>query len=86
MIQFRVGEKAYRFDEALPSSHGSSAQTYRRLVPGTAVTVLYDAASPNHAKWKSNRIWEFPLLLGFMFPLGIRASFDPRFGRASRPT
>jgi hypothetical protein len=78
-IQFRIDDRAYRFDEALPSSHGSSARTRRQLVPGTVIPVLYDPGSPSHAKWKNNRIWLFPLFLSVMFLLGIRASRDPRF-------
>ena len=78
-IQFRVAERTYRFDEALPSSHGASGTTRRQLVPGKDVPVLYDPDAPSHAKWKSNRNWLFPALLGVMFLLGIRASRDPRF-------
>jgi hypothetical protein len=78
-IEFRIQDRSYRFDEALPSSHGSSGRTRRQLVPGKAIPVLYDPGSPSHAKWKNNRIWLFPVFLGVMFLLGIRASRDPRF-------
>ena len=60
-IQFEVEGQNYLVEEELPSTKGVSGQARMRLQVGTPVTVLYDPAAPGSAKWKSSRLWFFPI-------------------------
>ncbi len=77
-IRYIVEGQPFQIQEDLPSAKGAS---YRRaqLQPGVQVAVLYDPASPQNARWESDRIWAFPLVLLFMGLLSAFAAWRPDF-------
>jgi len=82
-IQFTAEGQTFQFEEDLPGTKGMSGQRRSALQLGTAVTVLYDPSSPQKARWKSNRLWVFPLAILFISVLAGLAALFPDF--MSRP-
>jgi hypothetical protein len=60
-IRYVVGDQAFQIQEDLPIARGMSAYRRMELQPGEQVAVLYDPASPQKARWDSDRIWVFPI-------------------------
>jgi len=82
-IEFQVDGQTFRIEEDLPSTKGSSGLERVRLRPGAEVTVLYDPASPQNAKWKSNRLWIFPVAILALSSLGGMVALFPNARRRS---
>ena len=78
-IQFNVDGRSYQIEESLPNTKGG-IQARMRLQPGASVTVLYDPAAPQDARWKSNRNWAFPVALCFVGMLSGLAAYRPNWG------
>ena len=83
-IEFQVDGQTFRMEEDLPSIKGSSALERVRLRPGAEVTVLYDPASPQNAKWKSNRLWIFPVAILALSSLGAMVALFARLNRLTK--
>jgi hypothetical protein len=84
-IQFEVEGQTYQVEEQLPSTKGMSGQARMHLQVGTPVDVLYDPASPGNAKWKSSRLWAFPLaVLGVSFIAALCCLFPGLMFRSFR--
>lgn len=76
-IRYIVAGQAFQIQEALPSTKGMSGYRRARLQPGVQVPVLYDPASPQNARWESDRIWAVPLLVLFIGLLSAFAAWRP---------
>jgi len=82
--EFTVGGRIYQIEESLPSTKGANLQARMRLQPGANVTVLYDRAAPQNARWKSQRNWAFPVALCFVGILCALSAFRPYWGLQQR--
>jgi len=67
-IQFTVDGRRYQIEESLPSTKGADIEARMRLQPGANVTVLYDPAAPQNARWQNARNWAFP---GALCAIGV---------------
>jgi hypothetical protein len=76
-IRYIVGGQAFQIQEDLPSTRGMSAYRRMQLQPGAQVPVLYDPASPQKARWDSDRIWAFPIVVVFISVLTGLAGLRP---------
>jgi hypothetical protein len=76
-IRYAVGKQTFEIAEDLPSTRGMSALRRTQLQPGAQVPVLYDPVSPQNARWKSDRIWAFPIIVILVSALVGLASLFP---------
>ena len=65
-IRYIVDGQAFQIQETLPSTRGMSSYRRAQLQPGAQVGVLYNPLSPQKARWDSNRIWAFPIIVIFL--------------------
>lgn len=79
-IQFTLDGKTYQIEETLPSTKGADIEARMRLQPGAYVTVLYDPAEPQNARWKSERNWAFPVALCAISVLCGLGAYRPSLG------
>lgn len=76
-IRYIVDDQPYQIQETLPSTRGMSGYRRARLQPGVQVAVLYDPASPQKARWDSDRIWATPIVVLFLSVLTGLAGLRP---------
>jgi hypothetical protein len=76
-IRYMVGEQAFQIQEDLPIARGMSAYRRTEIQPGAQVAVLYDPASPQKARWDSDRIWAFPIVVLVIAVLAGLAGLRP---------
>jgi hypothetical protein len=76
-IRYIVGEQAFQIQEDLPIARGMSAYRRTEIQPGVQVAVLYDPASPQKARWESDRIWAFPVVVILISVLAGLAGLRP---------
>lgn len=79
IIQFEVGGRIFEIQEALPSTRGAAGLQRVKLQVGTMVPVLYDPSSPQNARWRTERLWVFPVAIILVSVLAALAGLFPDF-------
>jgi Protein of unknown function (DUF3592) len=84
-IRFEAEGRTFQIEEDLPSRRGTAGLQRMVLQPGATVTVLYDPSSPQNAKWKTERLWVFPVAIILVSTLaGLVALFPDFMSRSWR--
>jgi Protein of unknown function (DUF3592) len=76
-IRYAAEGRTFQITENLPSTKGMSGLKRAELQPGVEVTVLYDPVSPQNARWKSDRVWAFPIAVILVSVLAGLAGLFP---------
>jgi hypothetical protein len=76
-IRYFVGDQAFQIQEDLPIARGMAAYRRTEIQPGVQVAVLYNPASPQKARWDSDRIWAFPIVVILVSVLAGLAGLCP---------
>lgn len=76
-IRYVVEGQAFQIEEDLPIAKGMSRSRRIELQPGVQVTVLYNPAAPQEARWDSDRIWAFPIIVILVSVLAGLAGLRP---------